>query len=106
MPETIRINDRKGNTLVAFRGYRGNPGINAVAGRIQRLNKQHSTAVERSAERTFNVLSREVNRGLRGMPATPDELLAALESRITIDGIVHKIQEMRNPAGYYCKASA
>jgi hypothetical protein len=100
MSDTIRLNDRRGNTMVAVRGYQGNPGLCAVAGRIQRLNKEHTTAVERNAQRTYNILAREVNRGLRGAPATTDELLAALESRITIDGLIHKIQEMRDPDYY------
>ena len=102
MINTTSLTDRKGNTLVALRGgYHKDPALLAVAGRISRLNNEHLKAVERSAERSFNIISREVNRGLRGAPATTDELLAALESRITIDGLIHKIQEMRDPKGYY-----
>lgn len=109
MNDTVSLKDRKGRAILTLRvrgGCEENPKLIAVAGRIRRMNAEHANPVKHTVEGAFNIVSREVNRGLRGAPATQDELLAALESRITIDGLIHKIHEMRDPLGYYSEPDA
>lgn len=99
MNDTVSLKDARGNALLSIRvrgGCESNPKLMALAGRIERMN----SVVKRTAESAINTVSRQVNRGLHNSPATQDELLAALESRIIIDALIHKIEETRDP-GYF-----
>lgn len=97
--DTLTIDDRHGHAIVTLRAreINGNPALSALAGRIQRIKKQDSTPVQKNVARSVTLLFGEVNRAIKPNPATMDELLAALESRIIVDAVAHRVREMRDP---------
>jgi hypothetical protein len=102
MNDAVSLNDRKGKAMVTVRGYRTNPALQSLADRIRKI--QDPGAYQKNLHKTLVILISEVNRALKPVPATLDEIIAALESGVIVNCLVSKIREMRDP-GYYDEAA-
>jgi hypothetical protein len=101
MNDTISLTDSRGKAFVTVHGY-NTEKLRPVADRIRKI--QGSRDDSANLNKSIVALISEVNRALKPTPATQDEIIAALESRIVVDCLANTIKALRDP-NYYGEAA-